>query len=173
MSFHAPARMDENYHAMDLVSDLLSRGSSSRLYRRLVKEQELFSEINAYVMGSIDPNLFLIDGKPSNGITLEEAEAAIWKELDILKSIEVPAEELEKVKNKIESTHVFAELSILDKAMNLAYYELLGDANELNHETAKYLAVQPEAIQQQAREIFRKENATILYYKAKEAANAE
>lgn len=173
MSFHAPARMDENYHAMDLVSDLLSRGSSSRLYRRLVKEQELFSEINAYVMGSIDPNLFLIEGKPSNGITLEEAEAAIWKELDILKSIEVPAEELEKVKNKIESTHVFAELSILDKAMNLAYYELLGDANELNHETAKYLAVQPEAIQQQAREIFRKENATILYYKAKEAANAE
>ncbi|MNL84168.1 hypothetical protein D3C87_2120500 [compost metagenome] len=57
--------------------------------------------------------------------------------------------------------------------MNLAYYELLGDANELNNETAKYLAVQSEDIQQQANEIFRKENASILYYKSKEVANAE
>lgn len=173
MSFHAPARLDEHYHAMDLISDLLSRGASSRLYRRLVKEQELFSEINAYVMGSIDPNMFLIEGKPSKGISLEQAEKAIWKELDSLKAVPVAPEELEKVKNKIESTHVFAELSILDKAMNLAYYELLGDANGLNQETSKYLAVQPEEIQQQANEIFRKENASILYYKSKEVAHAE
>ncbi|UIR57509.1 insulinase family protein [Sphingobacterium sp. SRCM116780] len=173
MSFHAPARLDKSYHAMDLASDLLSRGSSSRLYRRLVKEQELFSEINAYVMGSIDPNLFIIEGKPSEGVSLSQAEEAIWKELEFLKVTQATREELEKVKNKIESTNVFAELSILDKAMNLAYYELLGDANGLNTETDKYLAVAAEDIQKQAQEIFTKENSSILYYKAKEVSHAE
>jgi len=168
MTFHGPARLDANYHAMDLISDILSRGQSSRLYRSLVKDQQLFSEINAYVMGSIDENLFVIEGKPSEGVSLSEAEAAIWQQLEELKAN--PADDLEliKVKNKIESTMVFAELSILDKAMNLAYYELLGDADMLNHETEKYLAVSAELIQQQAKEIFTPNNSSTLFYYAKE-----
>src|SRR5690606_3072193 len=124
--------------------------------------------INAYVMGSIDSNLFVIEGKPSAGISLEEAERAVWAELELLKRELVPNVELEKVKNKIESTNVFAELSILDKAMNLAFHELLGDANGINTEVSRYLAVTAEEVQQQAKLIFNPENVSILMYKAQE-----
>ena len=168
MTFHGPARLEEGYFAMDLLSDILSRGSSSRLYRRLVKEEQLFSELNAYVMGSIDNNLFVIEGKPSEGISLEDAENAVWAELDLLKKELVSNVELEKVKNKMESTNVFAELSILDKAMNLAFHELLGDADGINTEVSKYLAVTAEQVRQQAQAIFNRENASILMYKAQE-----
>jgi len=168
MAFHGPARLEDGYFAMDLLSDILSRGSSSRLYRRLVKEEQLFSELNAYVMGSIDNNLFVIEGKPSEGISLEEAERAVWGELDLLKKELVSNTELEKVKNKIESTNVFAELSILDKAMNLAFHELLGDADGINTEVSKYLAVTAQEVQAQAQAIFNSENASVLMYKAQE-----
>jgi len=168
MAFHGPARLEDGYFAMDLLSDILSRGSSSRLYRRLVKEEQLFSELNAYVMGSIDNNLFVIEGKPSVGISLEEAERAVWGELDLLKKELVSNTELEKVKNKIESTNVFAELSILDKAMNLAFHELLGDADGINTEVSKYLAVTAQEVQAQAQAIFNPENASVLMYKAQE-----
>jgi Predicted Zn-dependent peptidases len=168
MAFHGPARLEDGYFAMDLLSDILSRGSSSRLYRRLVKEEQLFSELNAYVMGSIDNNLFVIEGKPSVGISLEEAERAVWGELDLLKKELVSNTELEKVKNKIESTNVFAELSILDKAMNLAFHELLGDADGINTEVSNYLAVTAQEVQAQAQAIFNPENASVLMYKAQE-----
>ena len=165
-AFHMPSRTDENYFAVDLISDILSRGNSSRLFRKLLKEQKLFSEINAYLTGSLDAGLFVIEGKPLPGISMEIAEASIWHELELLKTVPVPVEELTKVKNKIESTMVFSEMSLLDKAMNLAFFELLGDADRLNSETQKYLDVTAEQLQQQAQVIFRKENSSTLYYLA-------
>ena len=166
-AFHMPARTDEAYYAADLLSDILSRGDSSRLNRNLLKEQQVFSDINAYHLGSIDPGLMVVEGKPSPLISMEDAEEAIWSELDKLKTDLVAEEELNKVKNKMESTMVFSEMSLLDKAMNLAYYELLGDAAELNQEVDKYLKVTPQEIREQARKIFRPENASTLYYLAK------
>jgi zinc protease len=167
MAFHMPARQDAGYYAADLLSDVLSRGNSSRLYRSLLKEQQLFSDINAYHLGSIDPGLFIVEGKPAPGVSMEAAEQAIWQELDRLKNETVVEEELTKVKNKLESTMKFGEMSLLDKAMNLAYFELLGNAEDLNHETGKYMAVTAQEIQEQAQQIFRKENASILSYLAK------
>ena len=164
--FHMPSRNDENYFAVDLISDILSRGNSSRLFRNLLKDQKLFSEITAYLTGSLDTGLFVIEGKPLPGISMEVAEASVWTELERLKSTLVPDEELTKVKNKIESTMVFSEMALLDKAMNLAYFELLGDANRLNSETQKYLDVTAGQIQQQAQQIFRKENSSTLHYLA-------
>jgi zinc protease len=165
-AFHMPSRTDENYFAVDLISDILSRGNSSRLFRKLLKEQKLFSEINAYLTGSLDAGLFVVEGKPLPGVSMEIAEASIWHELELLKTVAVTDEELTKVKNKIESTMVFSEMSLLDKAMNLAFFELLGDANRLNSETQKYLDVTAEQLQQQAQAIFRKENSSTLYYLA-------
>jgi len=164
IAFHAPGRTEEGYHVIDLISDLLSQGPSSRLYRCLVKEQEIFSEINAYQMGSIGPNLFVIEGKPSPHCTVEEAEEAIWRELELLKNEVVEAYELNKVKNKVESTMAFSEMAILDKAMNLAYFELLGDADLLNQEVGRYLGVSPADIQELAQRLFRKENSSTLVY---------
>lgn len=165
-AFHMPSRTDENYFTVDLISDILSRGNSSRLFRKLLKEQKLFSEINAYLTGSLDTGLFVVEGKPLPGVSMEIAEESIWHELELLKAELVTEEELTKVKNKIESTMVFSEMSLLDKAMNLAFFELLGDAERLNSETQKYLDVTAYQIQQQARHIFRKENSSTLYYLA-------
>ena len=173
IAFHGPDRLSANYQAMDLISDVLSRGSSSRLYRSLVKDKQLFSEINAYVLGSIDPNLFVVEGKPLPQVSLEEAEQAIWAELDRIKVEWVSEEELQKVKNKIESTMLFAELSILDKAMNLAYYEAIGKAEDYNTEVRKYLSVTAEDIHRIANTLFRKDNSSTLIYKAKGGQDAE
>ncbi|SDL66773.1 Predicted Zn-dependent peptidase [Daejeonella rubra] len=164
--FHMPARTEAGYYAADLVSDILSRGNSSRLFRNLLKDKKLFSDINAYLTGSLDAGLFVVEGKPLPGVSMELAEAAIWEELDRISTELVPDAELTKVKNKMESTMVFSEMSLLDKAMNLAYFELLGDANELNSETQKYLDVSSEEIRSQAKHIFRKENSSTLYYLA-------
>lgn len=166
IAFHMPGRLDDGYYEADLISDVLSRGNSSRLYKTLVKDKQLFSEIHAYNMGSFDKGMFVVEGKPLENVSIETAEAAIWEELEIIKNELVPADELTKVKNKTESTMVFSEMSLLDKAMNLAQFELFGDADKLNHETDKYLAVTAEQIRKQAKEIFRKENSSTLIYLA-------
>ncbi|MDP2413555.1 pitrilysin family protein [Daejeonella sp.] len=165
--FHMPSRNEAGYYSADLISDILSRGNSSRLFRNLLKDQKLFSDINAYLTGSLDAGLFVVEGKPLPGISMEVAEAAIWKELERISTELVTEAELTKVKNKMESTMVFSEMSLLDKAMNLAYFELLGDAEQLNSETQKYLDVSAEEIRSQAAQIFRKENSSTLYYLAK------
>ncbi|MGJ1205696.1 M16 family metallopeptidase [Sphingobacterium lactis] len=168
IAFHSVDRLHPDYQIIDLITDILARGTSARLYRRLVKDQQLFSEINAYVVGSLDKNLVVVEGKPIEGVSLEDAEKAIWKELDTLSKEEVSSEELTKVKNKIESTLVFAELSILDKAMNLGYYELLGDAELYNQEVDNYLKINEWDIMRVAKETFQRTNSSTLYYHAKE-----
>jgi len=173
ISFHGADRLSPAYYATDLISDLLSRGSSSRLYRSLVKENQYFSEINAYMMGSIDTNMFVVEGKPLGHVSLEEAEKHLWTELEKLKAEKVEDSELQKVKNKVESTMLFAELSILDKAMNLAFFEMVNQAEDYNNEVANYAAVTAEDIQRVARELFVKENSSTLYYKSKAKEYAE
>jgi predicted Zn-dependent peptidase len=164
--FHSPGRNEQGYYETDLISDILSRGNASRLHVNLIKNKKLFSEINAHSTGSMDPGLFIIEGKPVKGISMEGAEAAIWEEIEQLKNHLVPENELTKVKNKIESTMVFSEMNLLDKAMNLATFELLGDASDLNKETERFMAVTAEDIKKRANSIFRKENSTTLYYLA-------
>lgn len=164
VAFKMPGRLSEDYYAFDLLSDMLSGGKSSRLHNSLLKEQQLFSDINAYISSSLDPGLFIVEGKLVEGISIEQAEAAIWAELEKIKTELVPAHELIKVKNKVESVLVFSEMNLLDKAMNLAYYELLGDANILNQEASKYLKVEAEDIQRISSEIFNKNSSSTLYY---------
>lgn len=166
IAFQMKGRLDASFHAVELMSDVLSRGNSSRLYRDLVKEQQLFSEIHAYITGSIDAGMFVVEGKPLEHISIETAEAAIWEQLEKLKTELIPADELTKVQNKTESTMVFGEMALLEKAMNLAFFELFGDAALLNQETARFLAVTPQQIKEQANTIFRKENSSTLLYLA-------
>lgn len=157
-------RLHKDYQTIDLISDILSNGNSSRLNQNLVKDKKIFSEINAYIMGSIDPGLLIFDGKINNNISIELAESEINNEINNLKNILVDDNELQKVKNKVESTFKFSEIDILNKAMNLAYYENLGDANLLNQELEKYLKVTSNDIKKMANKIFVPENSTVLYY---------
>ena len=167
IAFRSPARRDDDYYTVDLLTDVLSNGSSSRFYRRLLKEQRLFSEIDCFQIGNIDPSVVVIEGKPSEGTSLEKAEAAIWEELELLKNDLIAENELQKLKNKIESQQAFGDAGALNKAMNLAYYELLGDANLINTEINNYNKVSAQDIQRVAKEIFTKENSAVLFYKPK------
>jgi len=169
IAFQMGARLDDTYYAAELMSDILSRGNSSRLYRNLVKEKQLFSEVHAYMTGSMDKGMFVFEGKPLENVSTEAAEAAIWEELERLKTELVPEDELTKVKNKIESTMIFSEMALLDKAMNLASFELMGDADMYNHETGKYLEVSSEQIKALSNQLFRRDNSSTMIYLAEKA----
>jgi len=165
------SRYDKEYYATDLISDILSRGNSSRFHNALIKEKKLFSDVHGYVLGELDKGLFVVSGKVTKGVSMEDAEKGIDEELEKIKKELVAANDLTKVKNKMEASHIFGEVEVLNKATNLAISELLGDANMINQEVEKYLAVTAEQIKEQANFIFRKENCSTLYYKSKVSNN--
>lgn len=165
MAFHICRRGDADYFAFDILSDILSNGRSSRFKQRLVQEKKLFSSIDAYISGSRDAGLFHISGKPSDGVSLEQAEAAVREELEDLKLALVGELELEKVKNKFESTQIFGNINYLNVATNLAWYELTGKAEDIDREVDNYRSVTPEQLRAVAQQAFRKENGVVLYYK--------
>ena len=163
-SWHIYPRLDRKYYITDLLTDILSGGGSSRLYQALVKEKKLFSNIECYHFGSTDSGLLAIDGKLVKGVTLENAEKAVETELDKMKNELVSETELQKVKNKTESMIAFEDMSVMNRANSLAYYELLGDASWMNYELEKYGTVTTEDILQESRNIFTAKNSNTLYY---------
>ena len=166
-AWHISSRLDKKYYITDLITDILSGGGSSRLYQSLVKEKKLFSNIGCYHFGSIDNGLLTIEGKLVKGVKMEDAEKAVDEELEKIKRELVSETELQKVKNKTESTIIFEDMPIAGRAESLALYELLGDAELMNTELGKYTAVTTEDILNESRNIFREENSSTLYYYSK------
>lgn len=164
MAFHMCGREEEDYYAFDILSDILSNGRSSRLNRKLVQEQKLFASLDAYISGTRDAGLLQFSGKPSAGVSLEQAEAGIRRELEELKQELVGEQELEKVKNKFESTQIFGNINYLNVATNLAWYELTGQAEDIDREVDKYRSVTAEQLHTVAQRTFREENSAVLYY---------
>ena len=167
MAFHKCDRKHSDYHTFDLMSDILCNGRSSRLIQHLVQQKQVFSSIDAYISGSIDEGLIQIGGKPAPGVSLEIAEAAVWQELEAMKTERIDETELEKVKNRYESEQIFSNINYLNVATNLAFFELIGQAEDINHEVEKYRAVTAEHIMEVSKQTFVKENCSVLYYKAK------
>lgn len=165
MAYHICSRPATDYYACDILSDILSNGQSSRLANRLVHEQKIFSSLDAYISGTRDAGLLHINGKPAVGISLEQAEEAVRKELDELKRELVGERELEKVKNKFESTQIFGNINYLNVATNLAWFELTGQAEDIDREVDNYRAVTAEQLHRVAQETFREENGVVLYYR--------
>ena len=165
--YHMCARADEEYHTVDIISDILSRGNSSRLYKTLIKDKQLFSDINAYVMGDMDKGVFVISGKIPDNVKMEDAEQAIIDEVEKLRTELIDEIELQKCKNKVESSLTFSETDVLTKATNLAISELLGSASLINEEITRYSKVTAEKIKEQATIIIDENNCTTLYYLAK------
>lgn len=162
--WHIADRLDKRYYIADLISEILSGGGSSRLYQSLVKEKQMFSNIECHHFGSTDAGLLAIEGKLVKGVKMEEAEKAVEEVLEGLKTAPVMELELQKVKNKTESMIAFEDMSIMNRANSLAYYELLGDAELMNTELEKYAAVTTKDVLDESRNIFRKENSNTLYY---------
>lgn len=166
MAFHMSNRMHPDYYVYDMITDILSNGRSSRFIQSLVQEQKLFTSIDAYISGSLDEGLLHVTGKPVEGVSLEQAEEAIWKELEKMKTVPVSEQELEKVKNRYESEQIFNNINYLNVATNLAFFELTGKAEDINEEVGKYRAVTAEQIQATSARCFVPKNCSILYYKA-------
>lgn len=162
--WHMPGRLDRRYYVIDLLTDILSGGGSSRLYQSLVKEKKLFSNIECHHFGSTDAGLVVVEGKLVKGVKIEEAEKAVEAELDKMKNELVSEAELQKVKNKTESMIAFEDMSVMNRANSLAYYEILGDAAWMNYELPKYATVTTEDILQESRAIFRSENSNTIHY---------
>ncbi len=162
--WHIYPRTDDRYYTADLITDILSGGGSSRLYQSLVKEQQLFSNIDCYHMGSTDAGLLVIEGKLVKGVDIKKAEAAIKEELKKLQATGITVSELEKVKNKTESALAFEDMSVMNRASSIAMYELLGDADLMNSELEKYQAVTAEDILAETRIIFDENNCSTMYY---------
>lgn len=168
IAFHMGDRLSRDYNVCDTISDILSNGSSARMQQRLVKELRLFSNVNAYISGDVDPGSFTIMGYLMEGVSFETAEKALWEELNRFKTEAVSDYELEKVKNKFEANTVFGELNVMNKAMNLCYYEMLGDVGLINRELDNYRSVTKEEIEETARRIFVPDNSSTLIYKKRD-----
>lgn len=168
-AWHMPGRFHKDYYAADLLSDVLSRGQSSRLYQRLVKETEYFTSISSFVMGTIDPGLLVVSGRLKPGIAFADAESEISSVLEDIISHGPTEEELIKVKNQAESTIEFGEVEVMNRAMNLAFAKLSGDAHLVNQEKEQIESVTVADIRRVANEILTEENASALYYKALKA----
>jgi zinc protease len=157
-------RLHPDYYAYDLLSDILANGRSSRFYISLHKELQMFSTIDAYLSGTLDPGLFIIEGKPMHGVGIDEAKQAIQNELQKVIDYPIGEEELEKIRNKTISSLIYSEVSVLNKAISLAYFELLGDINLINEESQAYQSVSTEDIQRVAKALFQDKNCCELIY---------
>ncbi|AFK04004.1 peptidase M16 domain protein [Emticicia oligotrophica DSM 17448] len=165
-AYNMQGRFDEGFYDTDLISDILGRGKSSRLYTKLVKDKQLFNNISSYVTASLDPGLFMIHGNLNEGVSLEEADAAIEEIVAELRDEILPENELQKVKNQAESTLAFAEVELLNRAMNLAFAANAGNPEWCNDDAQKIAQVSPESLQTMAKKILQKENCSTMYYRA-------
>jgi predicted Zn-dependent peptidase len=164
--WHMSSRMEHGYYVADLITDILGGSTSSRLYQTLVKEKKLFSNIEFYHYGTVDRGLLAIEGKLVKGVDIHEAEKAIEDLLKDLKEKKIDEKELQKVKNKTESLMAFEDLTLMNRANSLAYYEFLGDASLMNTELARYQDVSADDIIAESRRIFDEQNSNTLYYMA-------
>lgn len=165
-TWHMCGRMDDDYYATDLLSDILGGGASSRLYESLVKHQQLFVHINCYHFGSFDCGLLTIEGQLVKGVDMQVAEKSILDEIEKIKNEVIAERELQKVQNKTESVMAFEDMSVMNRAGSLAFYELLGDGEMMNEEFKKYQQVTTADLHRLANQIFRPENCNTLLYMA-------
>ena len=164
MNFRMCERADERYYAQDLLSDVLANGPSSRLVGKLVEEDSIFLNLDAYVYGTIEPGLLIIEGQVSEDVDIEDAEKAVWEELAVLREKRIPEEELTSQLNKVRTNLIMSETSVLGKVMSLAYYELLNDIDLINTEGEHYDKVTTEDLLFEANQIFSENNCSVLWY---------
>ncbi|MCC8035472.1 MAG: insulinase family protein [Rikenellaceae bacterium] len=164
VAFKMGGRTSRQHYQCDLMSDLLAGGSSSRLNHFLIKEKKLFSSVNAYISNDIDPGLFIVTGHLLPGKEVAHGEKAIWDELEKLKSEAVTDYEMQKVKNKFEAGTIFGEINVMNKAMNLGYYKMLGDMSLLNGEVSLFGSITAREVAAAAGEIFVPQRSSTLIY---------
>lgn len=168
IAFHIGNRLSKDFYLGDITSDLLAGGDSARLYEHLIKGKQLFASTNAYISGDVDEGMFVFTGQLLPTTSEQAAETAIWEEIALLQSADISSYELEKVKNKFEANTLFGELNVMNKAMNLGYYSMIGDLPLINREIDIYRSLSKSEIAEFANRVFTKENSSTLIYRAKQ-----
>lgn len=166
MAFHMSSRLHPDFRATDLLSDILSNGKSSRLHQNLLKGKRLFSDVDAFISGDNDPGLFVVTGRLIEGVSFNDAENAINEELNAISISGISEYELSKVKNRFESKFAFGLTDPLEVAINLSFYELIGEAEDINFEVDRYRKVTTDDIKRVAKSMFNANNCSTLYYKS-------
>ena len=163
-AYHMGPRAASDYHAADLLSDLMGRSSASYLQEQLVKKSQLFSTISAYVLGSVDPGLLVISGRLLEGTAFDQAEEAIEGIVSKVKAGQIEDVDLERVQNQAESATAFSEVEVLNRAMALAFAAFLGDPDLVNDEIKMIRAVTTEHVVQSAQRILQPTNCSTIHY---------
>ena len=158
-------RMHPDYYACDLLSDMFGTGQSSYLYQKLVNEQKLFTDISASVMGTTDEGLFLISGRPVEGVSIEDADAALCSYLYGFKPDNNFSHDLQKVQNRAESVLLNNEIKIDDRATNLAVGETISNVEYFLDERQHYFDVTEEQMLRLISEMLTEKRSNTLYYK--------
>jgi len=167
IAFRMGSRKSTDHYVGDLCSDVLAGSKSSRLYNRLVLQDKKFSSISAYITAALEDGLLIISGNLDESVSFEEAERLIWQELDEMIQTEMDAKELTKVKNKHKTSKVFSEQSLMNRVMNIAFFENMGMIEELNNELHHYDIITSEVIQDFAKKTFDRSKQSILHVKIK------
>ncbi len=164
MAFHFGKKLSKDYYVFDILTSVLDAGKSSRFYQKLVKEKKVFDHVEAFISGTLDPELIIISGQPAEGVSMQEAEEHIWQELEKIKTELIPQKELEKTLNALELKLAYLETSILKKTEVLCHYELLGNAELFNSEKEKYTQITSQDIKEVANRVFQKNKVSVLHY---------
>lgn len=167
-TWHMGGRLDKEYYISDLITDILGGGGSSRLHQKLVKEKQIFSSIDCYHYGTVEPGLLTVDGKLVKGVNIKDAEAALMVEIELMKKELITDKELQKIKNKTESVIAFEDISVMNRANSLAFYETLGDATLMNSELERYHAITAQEINDYCKIVFDDNNSNTLHYLSKD-----
>ncbi len=164
MVFHMPGKKQLDFYTADLTSDILGRGQSSRLYSELVKKKNIFSSISASITGSYDPGLLVVSGRLSNGIDIKEAEKHVWEVIEKFNNGTIEDYEIDKVRNQAETTLLYGETEVLNRAMNLAFHTVLGDTEMINREAEILQNISKKDISGMSNAILKENNCSILHY---------
>ena len=166
IAFPMMDRLDSHYYHADLLSDVLGNGKSSMLYQPLVLNQQLFISVDAFITGATENGLFIIEGKLAKGVDHDVAFDAIWKVIERVKTDVISESEMKKVYHQTISAMAFANVSLLNKVMNLAYFEALGNADLINEEAEIYGMITNEDILEMGRKLLQKHRCSRLDVKA-------
>jgi predicted Zn-dependent peptidase len=168
-AYMIPAQGTPDFYAVEMLGSLLSQGQSSRLYRRLVDDEQKALQVASFPFGLEHPGVNLTFALANMGVELHEIEAVINEELERVRTELITEEELQKLKNQVESQFVNSNTTIASRATNLAnYYTLYDDADLINTELERYMNVTIEDIRRVAREYFREDNRVVIYWLPKQ-----
>ena len=164
IGYKIPPRYAPDAYPLDLASNILAGGESSRLYQSLVYKDQIAVQSAGFGNFSEAPNLFWVYAILNGGHTAEEGEKSILSVLDSLKEKQVEVKELDKAKNQEISGFILGRDTDQEKAVALASAAVIGkDPGLVNTELDQYLKVTPEEIKQAAAKYFVPEHATVLF----------